>query len=121
MRSPRRSLLRLAPLGLLAVLVAGCAGQTTGTTNVTSSSAKLNAKASCASGETCRFYWEYWKAGQPRSTGVKTAPAGPVTGPVGETAINTTITGLASSQAYRWVLCGSPDDGKDYACVGPSV
>ena len=30
-----------------------------------------------------------------------------------------TITNLQSDTTYRWVLCGSPNDGAAYGCVGP--
>ena len=55
------------------LLLAACSGKTTGTTNITSTSATLNSLGSCASGETCRWYWEYWATGSPRTTSTKTA------------------------------------------------
>ena len=34
--------------------------------------------------------------------------------------LSTVITGLEPNTTYRWVFCGSPNNGADYACVGPN-
>jgi hypothetical protein len=104
--------------GLLAMV--GCAGKTTGATNVTDRTATLTATGRCDSGEKCRFYWEYWKASQPRSTSVKSAVQGPINGATPDVNLSIDITGLTPGTAYRWVICGSPNDGGGYGCTGPT-
>ena len=66
------------------LLLAACTGKTTGGTNLSNTSITLNATGRCDSGERCTWYWEYWKAAQPRSTSTKTAVFGPVNGPTGD-------------------------------------
>jgi hypothetical protein len=104
------------------LIVVGCGGQTTGATNLTAYTADLHATAHCDKGETCTWYWEYWRADGPRSAGTKTAAAGPVNGPTGSVALTQHIRGLRPDTSYHWAFCGSPSNGKSgsYACVGPS-
>jgi hypothetical protein len=103
-----------------ALALSACAGQTTGTTNVTDVSATLHATGRCDSGQTCTWYWEYWPANQARATGKKTPVQGPVNGPTGNVNLSINITGLTPSTSYRWVFCGSPNNGGVYACAGPN-
>ncbi len=107
-------------VGVGALLLSGCSGKTTGATNVTDASATLTSTARCASRETCRWYWEYWPASGPRSASVKTPVQGPVSGPVGPVNLSAKVKGLSPDTAYRWVFCGSPNDGAAYFCVGPN-
>jgi RHS repeat-associated protein len=105
-----------------ALLIAACSGKTTGTTNITSTSATLNSVGSCASGESCRWYWEYWPASGPRTAGTKTSINGPVTGPFNNVPLPHDLTGLNPGTQYRWVFCGSGSNsgGGTYYCVGPN-
>ena len=122
-----RRLRKLCVLGLTMgalVLLAGCSGKTTGTTDITHVSAKLHATGRCDGGQTCTWYWEYWPANAPRYFGShqvsKTTPVqGPVRGASADVPLSTVITGLESNTTYRWVFCGSPNNGADYVCVGP--
>lgn len=108
----------LASLGL-GVALSACGARTTRATDLSASSAKLHATAHCDQGETCTWYWEYWPATQPRSASSRT----PVSGPVGPTSspvrLTEPITGLQPHTTYRWVFCGSNDNGALYACAGP--
>ena len=116
MRRPGRVLLTIAAV----VALMGCQGKTTPATKVTDASATLNATGRCDSGETCKWYWEYWRATQPRSTSVKTPVSGPVNGPTGDVNLSINIAGLAPNTTYRWVACGSPNNGGGYGCAGPN-
>jgi hypothetical protein len=100
--------------------LAACAAKTTGTTGVTDGTATVHATARCDKGETCKWYWEYWPAGGPRSVSRKTTVSGPVSGPTSDIPLSTTLTGLQPNTAYRWVFCGSPNNGGAYACAGPN-
>ncbi len=102
------------------LVLAACSGQTTGATKVTDGTATLHATASCGTGETCTWYWEYWPAGGPRSAGAKTPVQGPVSGPASNVPLSVRLTGLDWNTTYRWVFCGSPNDGGNYYCVGPN-
>jgi RHS repeat-associated protein len=120
--SPLTRLLGTVSVIGVVVLLAACSGKTTGTTNVTATSATLNSIGSCASGETCRWYWEYWATGSPRTTSTKAGIGGPVTGGTGLTNIPMSVglTGLNPGTQYRWVFCGSADNGATYGCSGPN-
>ncbi len=107
--------------------VSACSGKTTGATKIREVSVTLNATASCDAGETCTWYWQYWQANLPRydsglgpQYGGTTPVQGPVTGPASDRDLSTTITGLAPNTTYRWVFCGSPNDGQTYGCTGPN-
>jgi len=106
-------------LGAVLVL-GGCAGKTTGATNVTEFSATLNATAQCETGQTCTWYWQYWPASKSRSSSSTNTPVqGPVSGASGSVNLSTDITGLQPGTTYRWVFCASPNDGAGYVCFGP--
>ena len=109
-------------LGAL-VFLAGCSGKTTGATEITPVSAKLHATGRCGAGQTCTWYWEYWPEHLPRyvdsyQLSKKTPVQGPVRGASADVPLSTVITGLEPNTTYRWVFCGSPNNGADYACVG---
>lgn len=53
------------PVLLVALLIAACGGHTTGATNVTATTAQLNAVGHCDSADNGRVFWEY----RPTSTG----------------------------------------------------
>jgi hypothetical protein len=114
---PRASAVGALALSLL--VLAGCTGHTTGATSVSYDSATLTATGRCDSGEKCRFYWEYWKATQPRSSSIKTPVQGPINGATPDVNLSTKISGLTPGTVYRWVICGSPNDGGGYGCTGP--
>jgi hypothetical protein len=99
--------------------LSACSAMTTGTSDVTNVSAKLHATASCDSGQTCTWYWEYWLADAPRSTSTKTPVFGPVSGPTGKVPLSVDVKGLNRGTTYRWVFCGSPNNGGAYVCAGP--
>ena len=84
-------------------------------------SATLHATGRCDAGETCTWYWEYWPASSPRTASVskKTPVQGPVHGASPDVPLSTVITDLKPNTTYRWVFCGSPNNGADYVCVGP--
>lgn len=114
--------LAFSPVAVVALIaLVGCAGKTTGVSKLTDYSATLNSTGRCDSGESCKWYWEYWRADRPRSTSVKTAVAGPVQGPTGDVNLSVNVTGLAANTTYRWVFCGSPNNGSAYGCTGPSA
>ncbi len=115
----RRFLLSGPAVLAVMLLLAACGGQTTGATNVTASSADLHASAHCDQGESCTWYWEYWPASQPRSSGLKTSVYGPVGPTQSSVALTQHLRGLQSGTSYRWVFCGSPNGGDGYACTGP--
>ena len=115
----RRLVALVFGVGALLVLSA-CSGKTTGATNVTDGSATLTSTASCDSGQTCTWYWEYWPVSGPRSASVKTPVQGPVSGPVGPVKLSVDVKGLSPNTAYRWVVCGSPNDRANYFCAGPN-
>ena len=95
-----------------AVLVlASCSGRTTGATGITEISATLHATGRCDSGETCRWYWEYWRANQPRSTSTKTPVQGPVTGPTGHRTLSADITGLNPARLIAGCFAGRRTTG----------
>ena len=43
------------------VLLAGCSAKTTGATDIKHVSATLHATGRCSAGQTCTWYWEYWR------------------------------------------------------------
>ena len=103
-----------------AALLAGCSGRTTGASDVTSSSALLTAAVSCGARESCRSYFEYWPAGTPRAFSLKTEPQGLPTGTAASFSLSASVTELRPNTTYRWVLCGSPNGGYHWVCVGPT-
>jgi hypothetical protein len=117
MRATRGRLV-LTAFGVLALV--GCSGKTTGATNITDTSATLRATVRCDSGESCRWYWEYWRDSAPRSISVKTPVAGPVKGPTGDVNLSVDISGLDQGASYRFVFCGAPSDSSGFSCVGPN-
>src|SRR5215207_7481321 len=116
---PLRKFVLVLAACLVLVSLSACGGRTTTATNIASTSATLNAVAHCDVAQVCTWYWEYWRASGPRSASVKTTVLGPVKGASPDVKLSQPINGLASSATYRWVLCGSPNGGASYACVGP--
>lgn len=105
-----------------ALLLAACAGKTTGAAEVTATSATLHSIGTCDPGQRCSWYWEYWPATGSRSSSARTSVHGPITGSASTShvALSATITGLAANTQYRWVFCGSPSGGQVWACAGPN-
>jgi Tol biopolymer transport system component len=115
---------RRSGLGAIAAVaglaLAGCSGHTTGATQITTTSATLTAVGSCSSGESCEWYYEYWRANQPRSSGFRTPISGPVNAAVRNVKLSVRISGLTANTAYRWVICGSGNKSATFSCVGPA-
>jgi hypothetical protein len=119
-RGPRKRLLAITQGVVVAVAVSACGGVSSGTTNVTPTSATLHATGRCDGGQSCTWYWEYWPASGPRSASVKSGVFGPVNGATPNIPLSFDISGLAPSTTYRWVFCGSPNNGGWSGCVGPN-
>jgi Tol biopolymer transport system component len=115
---PRRAV-PVVVAALASLVLSACGGVAGGTTKITTTSATLNATGHCDAGESCKWYWEWWKASSARSTSVKSAVSGPVTNATADVPLTFTTTGLTPNTRYRWVLCGSPNNGAGYGCVGP--
>jgi hypothetical protein len=107
-----------------ALAFSACAGRTTPATTVRDYTATLHAEARCDAGEVCKWYFEYWRADSPRRGGhnfepsVKTAVQGPVNGHTGVKKVSAKIP-VEPAVTYRWVFCGSPNNGGTYVCSGP--
>jgi hypothetical protein len=99
--------------------LAGCSGKTDGATDITSDSATLRGTGHCDAGQVCTWYWEYWPASSPRVLSEKTPVRGPFHGASPDVSLSTVVTNLQSNTTYRWVFCGSPNNGANYVCVGP--
>jgi hypothetical protein len=112
-----RKLLLLIPLPLL--LLAACtSGQTTGATNITSTSATLNASGSCdaPSGQTCGWYFQYGTSASSLTQKTATQQAQP-----GSNTGSANVTGLTASTQYFFQLCGPAPYSQptNTQCVGP--
>lgn len=104
----RRQLsLRLAPL-LVALLVAGCAGETEPATDVTLTSAKLHANVSWEQGESGHFWWEYRCGGASTWTQSGGGPFGPMSS-AGSAPISHTVTGLPANSTCQFRLVADLD------------
>jgi hypothetical protein len=93
----------LGSLGVAAVaIVAACSGHTTGATNVTGTSATLNAKGTCDGGRSCTAHIEYEKVGASAwtSTASRSYGAGTITDSVN-------VTGLRPSTSYQYRLAAT--------------
>ena len=97
----------------LALLGVGCVGDTDQATNVGAHSAQLNGHGKANNGPAFS-YFEYWKAGDPPASKLKTPtrnwPAG-AEGPISERPQH-----LSESTAYSYRLCGA-DQGKSPICT----
>ena len=110
---------KLSALGLAlgaVVLLAGCSGKTTGATNVTTTSARLNASGSCDN-PNCSAYIRW------RKVGTTTWTNGPTISGIGKVSNvpwAETATGLAAGVQYEYQACGKEASfGSTFVCVGP--
>jgi hypothetical protein len=106
----------------LAVGCVACSGYTTPATNVTTTSATLNAMGGCAGGSPnpCSWYWRYGTGGQYQFTTPVQGPCGPGCDTGGTTApLNQAVTGLTPYTQYRYQICGKGDNSDTFGCVGP--
>lgn len=113
---------RIVALLLVAVFVAACSGYTTAASNVTASSATLNAEGSCAGGSPnpCYWYWQYGTNGQYQFTTPLQGPCGPDCNTNGDVALSASVTDLTPNTTYQYELCGKGDSDSTFYCVGPN-
>jgi hypothetical protein len=114
--------MRRAYIALLigpALAVSACSARTTGASNINDGAATLHAVATCDTGQSCTWYWQFWQQGRPRADYQATQFYGPVQGPTRPQAISVRVTDLVPNTTYLWVFCASPNGGETYACAGP--
>src|SRR2546423_1548437 len=100
---------------IVAVLVlAACSGKTTGATNLTNSSARLNAVGSCD--QSCTAYMRWRVVGTSTWTN---APSFNVGNTVSNVPWYQDATGLASGTQYEYQACGKETSYSGFVCVGP--
>jgi Cellulase (glycosyl hydrolase family 5) len=105
---PALPLLRLVPALALAIFVAGCTVQTQGPTNVTSTSATLNADVRCTEGAVTRIWWELREVGVPSWRAVS-APRDVACGrSVGPMRIAQRVSDLRPQIAYEYRVAIDP-------------
>jgi hypothetical protein len=125
LRAAVNDVLRRAQLVLIAagvvIAVAACSGNTTPATNVTTSSATLNAVGGCSGGSPtpCSYYWQYGTNGQYQLSTPVQGPCGPNCNTNGNVALNVSVTGLSPNTTYQYQICGKGDNVSSYVCVGP--
>src|SRR4051794_23384108 len=110
----RRGAGRLVLLCLALALLAGCAGRTTGATEVQDTSARLNARGSCDTA--CSAYVRWRKAGT--AAWSQATPFG-VGSPVQDAPWGQVATGLTASTTYEYQACGKEAASSGYFCAGP--
>jgi hypothetical protein len=120
----RRRPAAVGGLVVVALLVAGCSGFTTGATNIAkqsdgSYSAQLNFVGSCGSGEHCSWYAQYRLVGSGTWTHVPATAHGPVAGPISKVSLSEKATGLTAGAQYEYQVCGNFQPGQRFICVGP--
>ncbi len=101
-----------------AVVLSGCQAVTVPATNVGTTTATLNAQASCSGGKPvpCSWYWRWGTNGSFQSSS-------PLQGPVMATwsgTLSYPVTGLTPGTTYQYELCGEGDSVTSYVCVGAS-
>ena len=101
-----------------ALVLTGCQAVTVPATNVGTTTANLNAQASCSGGKPvpCSWYWRWGTNGSFQFTS-------PLQGPVMTTwsgTLSYPITGLTPGTTYQYELCGEGDNVSSYGCVGAS-
>ena len=98
---------------LVAVLVAGCSGRTTGATIVTDTTARLNAVGSCDTN--CQAFIRWRKAGTSAWTNGPVINVGKAT----DVPWSHDASGLTADTAYEYQACGKEQSYSGYVCVGP--
>ena len=104
----------LALLAALAALAAGCGADTKRATNVTSSSATLNAEVSCASGTRGTAWWELRKAGTSAWKAVGASAFACPNAELHSIGISKDVAGLRAGVRYDYRLAAdpAPDGGR---------
>ena len=118
---------RPVALGAAAMLLlAACAGVATPPTGISSTSATLNARASCSADDSanpCLAWFQWWADGpNPTILSSRSTPIGPVGSAVSNVAISQSISGLTPGQLYHAQLCGQGDSNVSSSqpvCIGP--
>ncbi len=120
LKDRRRARLVLPAVAVIcALLLSACQGNTAAPTEVGTTTATLNAQASCAGGvpTPCSFYWRW-------GTNYNYQYSSPISGPVSATwsgALSYGVTGLTPGTTYQYELCGKGDNIPSFACVGPTT
>ncbi len=115
-RTKRRRCLRASgALLLAALLLSGCAAQTTPATGIGRTTATLNATGTC-SGPPCQWYFRYGNDGFQQQTPVRKVTQG--TG--GAVSVSEPVSGLIPGTTYRYQLCVSGNGNQTITCLGPS-
>ncbi len=99
---------------MLAVVLTGCSGKTTGANKITANSAVLNAVGTCDT--SCSAYMRWRKTGTGSWTN---APALNVPEPATDQPFSQQAKGLTPNTSYQYQVCGKEDSQSDYVCVGP--
>lgn len=116
-----RRRLALLPLVLVASVAAtGCAGKTTGATEITRTSAHLNAVGSCET--TCEAFFSIEF---PTTCTASGCIGGGLTtqkfsiGAIKPTAFRASVNSLEPGRTYRYQVCGKEAGWSNFVCVGP--
>jgi hypothetical protein len=119
LKSRKRARVALPALTLVGVLVlSACQAVTAPPTNVGTTTATLNAQASCSGGVPVPCSW-YWRWGTNNNFQFRS----PMQGPAQTTWSGTLsygVTGLSPGTTYQYQLCGEGDSTSSYECVGPN-
>ncbi len=101
---------------LLALTLAACSGHTDAATNVSDTTATLNAHGSCD--KACEAWFRYRQVGT--STWAQTPPI-QVPNQVNNAPFTAAVTGLTPNTAYEYQACGRENSwsGNTYGCTGP--
>ena len=100
---------------ICAVVLSGCEGSTIPATNVGTTTATLNAQASCSGGVPTPCSW-YWRWGTNGNYQYSSAIGGPVTTTWSGT-LSYTVTGLTPGTTYGYELCGEGDNISSFVCL----
>ena len=112
-----RSFFIVVSMGFVCMLVDGCtAGYTTGVTNITATSATLNATGTCDATKahpSCAYYFEYGVGDLATQTPTGTVGAG-------SNVVQANVTNLNPNTTYTWNACAEMTAGSGrFACAGP--
>lgn len=111
-----RSCLRIATIFFTTAL-GGCFGTTNDATNITQTSARLNATGTCDTGN-CDTYFEYWPADSSAEFGSSTVKAEWRGLPPGTYSFFDTVSQLEPNTSYQYRVCGN-EVGQTIACTLP--
>src|SRR5689334_5165968 len=101
---------------LLAVTLSACSGHTDAATNVSDTTATLNARGSCD--KACEAWFRYRQVGT--STWTQTAHI-QIPNQVNNAPFSSAISGLTPNTAYEYQACGRENSwsANTYGCTGP--